>query len=79
MCVCVCVCVCVCTNMKNRKSLGDDFIFCQKIEYKTQIRPHIEYFTQALALVSRHRNWSVILKLEGIKRVTRIRKRLQLQ
>ena len=29
--------------------------------YKTLIKPHIEYCTQAWALVLRHRNWSVIL------------------
>ena len=41
--------------------------------YKTLIRPHIEYCTQAWAPVARHGNWSLILKLEGIQRnITRV-------
>ena len=51
--------------------------------YKTLIKPHIEYCTPARAHISRHRNWRVMLRLEGIqKRVTKIilkSKRLQLQ
>ena len=43
------------------------------IVYKTLIRPHIEYCTQAWAPVARHGNWSLILKLEGIQRnITRV-------
>lgn len=41
--------------------------------YKTLIRPHVEYCTQAWAPVARHGNWSMILKLEGVQRkITRI-------
>jgi hypothetical protein len=41
--------------------------------YKTLIRPHVEYCTQAWAPVARHGNWSFILKLEGIQRkITRV-------
>jgi hypothetical protein len=41
--------------------------------YKTLIRPHVEYCTQAWAPVARHGNWNFILKLEGIQRkITRI-------
>ena len=48
--------------------------------YKTPIRTHIEYSTQAWTPVSRHENWSIILKLEGIqRRVTKIIKILLLQ
>lgn len=36
--------------------------------YKTLIRPHIEYCTQAWAPVARHGNWNLILKLEGVQR-----------
>lgn len=40
--------------------------------YKTLIRPHVEYCTQAWAPVARHGNWNFILKLESIQRkVTR--------
>ena len=34
----------------------------------TLIRPHIEYCTQVWASLSKHWNWSVILRLEGIQR-----------
>ena len=41
--------------------------------YKTLIRPHLEYCTQAWAPVARHGNWSLILKLESVqRRVTRL-------
>lgn len=41
--------------------------------YKTLIRPHLEYCTQAWAPVARHGNWKLILKLEGVqRRVTRL-------
>ena len=41
--------------------------------YKTLIRPHIEYCTQAWAPVARHGNWQLILKLESVQRkVTRL-------
>jgi hypothetical protein len=41
--------------------------------YKTLIRPHVEYCTQAWAPVARHGNWNFILKLESIQRkVTKI-------
>ena len=41
--------------------------------YKTLIRPHLEYCTQAWAPVARHGNWSLILKLESVQRkVTRL-------
>ena len=42
--------------------------------YKTQIR-HIEYWTQAWAPVSRHRNWGGILGLKGYtKKIDKIMK-----
>ena len=41
--------------------------------YKTLIRPHLEYCTQAWAPVARHGSWSLILKLESVQRkVTRL-------
>ena len=41
---------------------------------KTLIRPDIEYSSHALDPVSRHGNWSLLLRLEGIqRRVTKIK------
>ena len=46
--------------------------------YKTLIRPHLEYCTQAWAPISTHGNCSVILRLESIqKRVTKIIKKVK--
>ena len=36
--------------------------------YKTLIRPHVEYCTQAWAPAAKHGNWKFILKLEGVQR-----------
>ena len=43
--------------------------------YKTPIRPHIEYCTQARASAMRHGNWSGILRLIG--RQKRVIKRIK--
>ena len=40
--------------------------------YKTLKRSHIENYVQAWASMMRHGNWNVILKLNGIQRVTKI-------
>ena len=45
--------------------------------YKTLRRPHIENYTQAWVPVSRHGNWSIILTLEDIQRVTKLIKRVK--
>ena len=34
--------------------------------YKSLIKPHIEYCSQAWAPMARHGNWSLILELEGV-------------
>ena len=50
--------------------------------YKTLRRPHTEYCTQARASVLRHGHWSVILRLEDIKKSDKTNKKsktLQLQ
>ena len=36
--------------------------------YKSLIKPHIEYCSQAWAPMARHGNWSLILELEGVQR-----------
>ena len=36
--------------------------------YKSLVKPHIEYCSQAWAPVARHGNWSLILELEGVQR-----------
>ena len=36
--------------------------------YKSLIKPHIEYCSQAWAPMARHRNWSLILELEAVHR-----------
>ena len=43
-----------------------------------QIRPYTEYCTHALAPVSTHKNWNIIVRLEGIEgRVTKMRKEIK--
>ena len=45
-------------------------VICQL--YKSMIRPHLEYCTQAWAPVGRHGNWAKIMKIENVQRwVTR--------
>ena len=34
--------------------------------YKSLVKPHIEYCSQAWAPMARHGNWSLILELEGV-------------
>ena len=36
--------------------------------YKSLVKPHIEYCSQAWAPMARHGNWSLILELEGVQR-----------
>ena len=36
--------------------------------YKSLIKPHIEYCSQAWAPMARHGNWSLILELEAVQR-----------
>ena len=36
--------------------------------YKSLIKPHIEYCSQAWAPMARHGNWSLILELESVQR-----------
>ena len=60
------------TGWVMRNILSRDAYVIVKV-YKTLIRPHVEYCTQAWAPVARHGNWNFILKLEGIQRkITRI-------
>ena len=36
--------------------------------YKSMIRPHLEYCTQAWAPVGRHGNWASIMEIENVQR-----------
>ena len=36
--------------------------------YKSLVKPHIEYCSQAWAPMAKHGNWSLILELEGVQR-----------
>ena len=43
-------------------------ILFHTISYKSLIKPHIDYCSQAWVPMARHGNWSLILELEGVER-----------